>query len=298
MIENGRGGIVMKNRKWFVLLVCICLMAGICLPATADGVTGAQLKMRMATRTGPSTAYTEPGTFFQDDWQYTRVDVISKAYGSGVWWVQVEFRDSGKLYRAYTGVKRVDVDLNGIAQEQALGTGTLSTAGDTPAYYGPGTQYAKMKDAVPWGAEGTVVMAENGYVLLDYYDEYLNQQRRAWLPSDNVDVSWYSGAPQESIPENLADIQPGTVFRRLDDNASFCQVMDYREKSGYSVMNLYLWEAGYFGNVYVYMDSRDHGTFALANGINGEVWFNSQTIAIEAYMPQYGIDSVLVFGRQ
>lgn len=291
----------MKNRKWFVLLACVCLMMTSILPgALADGMNAAKagLKMRIATRTGPSTAYTEPGTFFVSNWQYAQVKVISKAFGSGVWWVQVEFTDGGRLYRAYTGVKRVDVDLNGIEQEQTLGTAVLSTAGDTPAHYGPGTHYAPMKDPVPWGAEGTVVMAENGYVLLDYYDEYLNQQRRAWLPADDVDVYWYNGAPQESIPENLADIQPGTVFRRVDDNNSFCQVMEYREKGSYSLMNLYIRQVGYFGNVSVYMDSRDHGTFTLPNGTGGEIWFNSQTIAIEAYMPQYGVDSVLVFGRQ
>ncbi len=291
----------MKNRKWFVLLACVCLMMTSILPgALADGMNAvkAGLKMRIATRTGPSTAYTEPGTFFESNWQYAQVKVISKAFGSGVWWVQVEFTDGGRLYRAYTGVKRVDVDLNGIEQEQMLGTAVLSTAGDTPAHYGPGTHYAPMKDPVPWGAEGTVVMAENGYVLLDYYDEYLNQQRRAWLPADDVDVYWYNGAPQESIPENLADIQPGTVFRRVDDNNSFCQVMEYREKGSYSLMNLYIRQVGYFGNVSVYMDSRDHGTFTLPNGTGGEIWFNSQTIAIEAYMPLYGVDSVLVFGRQ
>lgn len=290
----------MKNRKWIVLFVCICWMMSALPGAQADG-TGrvkAALNMRIATRTGPSTAYTEPGTFFEKNWQYAQVDVISKAFGSGVWWVQVEFTDGGRLYRAYTGVKRVDADLNGVEQEQTLGTATLSTAGDVTAYYGPGIHYAKMNDPVPWGAEGTVVMAENGYVLLDYYDEYLQQQRRAWLPSDNVDVYWYNGAPQESIPDNLAEIQPGTVFRRVDDNTSFCQVMEYREKGSYSLMNLYIWQAGYFGNVYVYMDSRDHGTFTLTNGVNGEIWFNSQTIAVEAYMPQYGVDSVMVFGRQ
>lgn len=285
----------MKNRKWFVLCVCLCLIMAYCLNASADGVADARLKMRMATRTGPSTSYTEPGTFFQNDWQYTQVDVLSKAYGNGVWWVQVEFRDGGKMYRAYTGAKRVDADLNKIEEETILGTGTLSTAGDTPAYYGPGTHYAKMNDAVPWGAEGTIVLAENGFVLLDYYDGYLNQQRRAWLPSDDVDVYWYHGAPQESIPENRAEIQPGAVFRRVDDDVSFCQVMEYQEKGGYSRINLYFKEAGYFGNVYVFMDGRDHGAFTLPNGVSGEIWFNIQTIAVEAYMPQYGMDSVLVF---
>ena len=95
--------------------------------------------------------------------------------------------------------------------------------------------------------------------------------------------------------ENLAEIQPGAVFRRVDDDVSFCQVMEYREKGGYSRINLYFKEAGYFGNVYVFMDGRDHGAFTLPNGVSGEIWFNTQTIAVEAYMPQYGMDSVLVF---
>lgn len=288
----------MKKMQWICLMLCICLLMAAGLPsAMADGgnAVTAGLKMRIATRTGPSTQYTEPGTFFEKDWYTAHVDVISKAYGSGVWWVQVEFTDGGKLYRAYTGVKRVNVQLDRIPEEEILGTAVLSAAGDVTAYYGPGDRYAKMKDVVPWGTQGKIVMAENGYVLMDFYDEYINQQRRAWIFSDLVDVDWYAGMPESSIPGNLANIAPGTAFWRSDEPSSFCQVLDYQEKGSYSVMNLYLSEVGYFNNVYVYMEGQDHGTFALANGANGEIWFGTQTVAIETYMPQYGIDSVLVF---
>lgn len=291
----------MKRKMWMMLILCICLLLAACIPqALADGQSGttASLKMRIATRTGPSTAYTEPGTFFQNNWRYTNVDVISKAYGNDVWWVQIEFRDSGKLYRAYTGAKRVNVNLSQVPQESILGYGTMNAAGDVGAYYGPGTHYAKMSNPVPWGAEGAVVAAENGYVLLDYYDENMHMQRRAWLHGDLVDVRWQNGAPQESIPENQADIRPGAVFRRADDYSSFCQVMDYQQKGSYSVIHLYITEAGYFGNVHVYMDGSDHGTFTLSNGATGEIWFNTQRIAMDVYMPQANLYGVLVFDKQ
>lgn len=291
----------MNGKRMIALMMSVCLLVcGMLTGAQADGISvnNAGLKMRIATRTGPSTAYTEPGTFFQTTWYKTNVDVISKAYGSGVWWVQVEFEENGKLYRAYTGVKRVNVDLDWVPQESVMGYGVMTAAGDVHGYYGPGSHYTRMSNMVPWCVEGEVIAAENGYVQLDYYDSDLGRQCRAWVPSDLVRVTWYSGyAPESSIPDNLAQIQAGSVYWREDNSNSFCQVMEYRGKGNYSVINLYIPEAGHFSNVYVYMDSRDHGTFSLANGAQGEIWFATKVIAVECYMPQYGIDGVLVFGR-
>lgn len=282
-------------KKMVAALLCLCLCLGLTV-AMADGYT-ATLKMQIATRTGPSTQYTEPGTFFQKDWQSQRVEVISKAYGSGVWWVQVEFRDGGKLYRAYTGEKRVNVNLDNIPQETVLGYGVLNAAGELYGYYGPGSHYAKTQHMVPWGVEGTLIAAENGYVQLDYYDSDLDEQCRAWLPSDLVDATWYGGVPADSIPENLAQIEPGAMYYETEDPNAFCQVTEYNRKGDYTVMNLYIPRAGYFSNVYVYMLGSDHGTFTLQNGAGGEVWFSTRNVAIDVYMPQYDVTSVLVFWR-
>ena len=146
----------------------------------------ASLLMRLATRTGPSTSYDEPGTFFTNTWQNTSVTVYTKSLDGTVWWLQVEFTNGGQLYRAYTGLQRVNIDISTVQEEQFLYSGRLLYEAD--AYHGPGTYYARMKNSVPSGTRVSVWNTENDFVQVDFFDARMNCQRRAWVPAAAVQI--------------------------------------------------------------------------------------------------------------
>ena len=149
--------------------------------AYATGV----LNSKLATRTGPSTKYDEPGTFLSAGRQVT---VLSKAYDSRneIWWVQVEFSAGGAQYRAYTGVKRFNgLNLQYIPEEYAIGSCTVN--GKTAGYYGPSYAYKEIPRKVPSGVKCTVYgYATDGgsdFVQIEFQDSVNNQLRRAWVPT-------------------------------------------------------------------------------------------------------------------
>lgn len=144
------------------------------------------LKMRLATRTGPSTNYTESGSFHSKGYE---LDVISQAYDNrnGIWWVQVEFEYKGEPMRAYTGVKRVDVNLEYVPVEECLGSVWINREIGNP-WYGPGYSYRKHSKPVPYGVSCEVCGQENGWLLVEYYDEILSLYRRVWVPEEYT--SW------------------------------------------------------------------------------------------------------------
>ena len=100
------------------------------------------LNQRMATRTGPSTDYPEPGTFLSKGKQ---VRIISVAFDANeVPWVQVELTYGKKHIRAYTGLKRFDqVDVNDIPREFNYDFEAILNQDVTPLY-GPGTEYSAL----------------------------------------------------------------------------------------------------------------------------------------------------------
>ncbi len=155
---------------------------------TSYAYVNATLNSRLATRTGPSTNYDEPGSFFSAGHS---VYVLSRAYDSrnNIWWVQVEFRYSGAWYRAYTGVKRFNgLNLNAIPEEYQIGECRLT--GSVTGRYGPGSSYAAIARALPAYASCAVFgYADSGsgdYVQIECYDNGLTQYRRAWVPVSMV----------------------------------------------------------------------------------------------------------------
>ena len=147
------------------------------------------LNRKLATRTGPGTRYDEPGTFLKAGDQVT---VLSKAYDSRneIWWVQVEFRENGQLYRAYTGAKRFDgLNLQWIPEEQVIGSCSVSSA--VTGYYGPSYQYKQIARKVPAGASCSIcgyAWGENSdFIQIEFFDSGANLYRRAWVPDWAVD---------------------------------------------------------------------------------------------------------------
>lgn len=152
-------------------------------------VTGTNLLMKLATRTGPGTEYEEPGTFFRNNWQTQTVKVTGKHWDGSVWWVQVDFKSGNARYRAWTGLKRVDVNLDRVKEIRASGRLHVNP---TKAYCGPGSNYAKLKDVLFYEDNIEFFGWENGYVEIDYYDVNREIQRRCWVPQSAVSgVVWY-----------------------------------------------------------------------------------------------------------
>ena len=142
------------------------------------------LIMRLSTRTGPSTNYTELGSYFKAG---DPIRVLTCAYDTrnGIYWVQVEFTYQNQLRRAYTGLKRVNASTSYLPVESAVGKGRVTKS--AKAYYGPGTNYTMYPDPIPAWTEGTVYNVENGFVQLEFQPSGSNQKRRVWIEASSVE---------------------------------------------------------------------------------------------------------------
>ncbi len=141
---------------------------------------GAYLNQRMATRTGPGTAYSEEhGTLSE----YTEIVVFAKEDSGGTPWVLVEFVKNNKLVRAYTGLKRVDVDDLASLPTTTKKPKPATVSRDTTAYYGPGKAYLQCPVIVAAGTEVLVYGVDRGYALIEYTGGVLT---RSWVPVDAV----------------------------------------------------------------------------------------------------------------
>ena len=197
--------------------------------ASAYGAgTYATLKMRLATRTGPGTWYDEPGTFFSKDYRSQNILVLSKAWDNrnDIWWLQVEFTRGSQLYRAYTGLKRVNIDISDIPEEQVLGT--AKTTRSAAAYWGPGTNYAASKYDIPSGRSVTVLSVENGYAQIEFYDSRTADRdyarRRAWIRTDRLTGSWEQQWQQEELPQEeileIPTVRAGTYISTWESEST------------------------------------------------------------------------------
>lgn len=141
----------------------------------------------LATRSGPSTDYTELGTY-RVKGEY--VPIISYASdGSGRIWVQCEVPYGGAKRRVYTGLKRFDtstVDLNLIRNEDDskyfVGAGALTNK-QVRLYFGPGKEYGVCKQ-VPYSCDVAVVAIENGWAQVQFVCD--SPVWRAWVPESEV----------------------------------------------------------------------------------------------------------------
>lgn len=147
-----------------------------------------QALMRVASRSGPGTNYDELGSYHETGYILT---VLSRAYDdrNGIWWLQVELNYGSELRRVYTGLKRVDIDINDVQDEYPLFYARVKSS-NIP-YYGPGTIYTAHKNAIAAGTEGIIYGFEDGWVLFEFYNADKKQYRRAWMPIDRVEITGY-----------------------------------------------------------------------------------------------------------
>ena len=158
----------------------------LCGAACADGAFwvrySATLNQKMATRSGPGTEYTEElGTHAQR----TQIVVLQQEMGGSVPWAMVEFSYKGGLYRAYTGMKRINTTQSiPWADENPQEALVLN---DVRVFYGPGQQYVPRKQLLAVGMAVHVLATEQGYALIDYY-ETIDERVRAWAPVSALSI--------------------------------------------------------------------------------------------------------------
>ena len=139
-----------------------------------------RLNQRLATRSGPGTQYNGLGSYFSAG---TMLRALSAGYDTrnGIWWIQVEFDYGGEKRRAYTGVKRLEMNTSDVRTEQVLWTGAVLETSEY-GFYGPGPEYTKYPSMIPAGTTGTVYSVEGEFAQLEYLDSGENVWKRVWVP--------------------------------------------------------------------------------------------------------------------
>lgn len=141
------------------------------------------LNHKIATRTGPSTAFEEPGTFFKAG---DCVQVISLSYDTdNVAWVQVDFWDGNLHYRAYTGLHRFSDLCESVLPLEVAGAyppGTLTR--DVKPKFGPGDDYVTYSFTLKKDRVFEVLEIEGDWAMIQFYAQYDQQWNRCWVPLD------------------------------------------------------------------------------------------------------------------
>lgn len=158
---------------------------------TAGTTVKALANQKLATRTGPATEYTEPGTFNLKG-QY--VSLVSLAYDeNGVPWVQCEIWANGKPQRVYTGLKRFDTstfDVNELPVETPL-YWDASMRANVEVIGGPDIKYGSIHQDVYRGQNVTIIAFEGSYAQIQFtvYTEKKDKTElcRGWVPYQALD---------------------------------------------------------------------------------------------------------------
>ena len=161
-------------KKAFVFLLTLILLA---LSVSAFAGVPARLNQKMATRSGPGTRYSEElGTIPMS----TSIEVINCVTTNGTPWCLVEFTRNGKLYRCYTGLKRIDTSYD--LPEGSTSAVKDTVTQDTKVYYGPGKKYAVRTGTLGKGTEVRVYEVEGDWAMVDYVRKKV--QQRGYIPVD------------------------------------------------------------------------------------------------------------------
>ena len=164
-----------------------CPECGEPLPASTTAVsyvTGHTVD-NLSTRSGPSTDFTDLGTYRLKDQD---VRIFSICYDANeVAWVQCEITYGGAMRRVYTGLKRFDaqtVDLSLVREEIGLDEAPLATVAEGATLrYGPGTQYGLCKQAMAT-RDVAVISEENGWAQVQFLAD--ETPWRAWVLTSDL----------------------------------------------------------------------------------------------------------------
>ena len=99
----------------------------------------------------------------------------------------MDFSNGGKAsYRVWTGLKRVDVDINRVKEVYAKGQGTVNSTSET--YRGPGGKYAKANVSINGWKDVEAYGRENGYVEVEFQQG--SKWYRLWVPESVTSIDW------------------------------------------------------------------------------------------------------------
>ena len=150
-------------------------------------MTKVHLLMKLATRSGPGRQYDEPGTFFGKNWKTTTVRALGKSWDGNTWWVLVDFSNSGKAsYRVWTGLKRLDLNIDQLKEINPIGQGTVNATSRT--YRGPGENYVKAKVNISGWKDVVAYGRENGFVEVEFIQG--SRWYRVWVPEAETSIDW------------------------------------------------------------------------------------------------------------
>lgn len=198
-------------KKMTVLLLALCLFC--CCTAAMASTDGYVTDSRIATRSGPATKYTEPGSFLSyGSW----VKAHTKVWDSSnqMYWVQVEFTSGRETYRAYTGDWRLNIDLSSIPDEIVVDNTWLNY--NTRGYAGPGNTYHYYGDILLYGDSNCrIIEVENDFALIDTSGSSKGWTR-VWVPLEAV-FGGYAYYGQDTHPEYGYDDDMGATLIPDDD---------------------------------------------------------------------------------
>lgn len=217
-----------------LLLTCTAAMAA------TDGWV---IENRIATRSGPSTTYTEPGSFL---YYGAQVSVHTKVWDdrNELYWLQVEFKSGNERYRVYTGDWRVNVDLNSVPNEIILSYTWLNY--NTNGYAGPGYDYHFYDDVMLYkDGNCRIIEVENNFALIDT-SASTKGATRMWVPLHVVagGMDFYG---QDTFPDYSYDYDydDGPVWLPEEDNGA--TLLPGGSNNGWD--DGYDWNNGYTGFV-------------------------------------------------
>lgn len=142
---------------------------------------------KLSTRSGPSTAYRDTGTYdVKGQW----IHILSYTFDNGgVCWVQCDVPYRDQLRRVYTGLKRFDastVNLDYVPMEDPTYFASVKVLKTASAYYGPDDRFSKYGSlTVDRGQTVKLLEIIDNSAMVEWTTS--KQSYRAWVPIDVLD---------------------------------------------------------------------------------------------------------------
>ena len=214
----------------------LCLLAAIlltvALAASAGASASATPNQQLALRTGPNRDYVWIGTMPQT----TSIRAFEFDSVNGVTWVLVEYESGGKVYRGYTGLKRMSVNGN-IPWADHLEISVTARNGGT-IYTAPSERAAR-RGALQAGDTVTLLEYENDYAFIEYYDAEEGAPSRGYVYESTIDGPGRGGASRTgvyAVPNQRLSFRTGptTGFTELYTLPETTQItaFEYEQGSG------------------------------------------------------------------
>ena len=136
---------------------------------------------KLAFRTGPNTKYVELYTLPQS----TAITAYEYEEGNGVTWVLVEYNWEGRIWRAYTGLKRMIVNGNIPWADHICTDVYLVDSADVLA--APNANAGRRGYTLIPGEQVTILEYDGGYAFIEFYDSNASAPSRGYIPASALE---------------------------------------------------------------------------------------------------------------